>query len=96
MIRNESLPIINSYPNASLNVSDIEYDCFFKLDKGIGGYHVVSVQNFSHLIDLGLATFNLSALFGSIKFNENNTILFSVNFAQNTNSFQYGSAIDSK
>lgn len=79
-----------------MNTSNIEDDCFFRIDKSIAGYQIVSVQNFSHLIDLGLAMLNLSAVFGFKSFNQNNTMMLTVHFAQNTNSFDYNSSITSK
>lgn len=94
--RNVSSPIIQFNPNVSVDISKIEDDCFFKVVNGTSAYQVVSVQSFSHLIDLDLAMFNISALIGSKNLKKNDKMIFSVHFSQNKNTYDYRNSISSK
>ncbi|CAF1949815.1 unnamed protein product, partial [Rotaria magnacalcarata] len=90
---NDPIKIIRFQANVPVNMSKVGDDCFFIIDKDLTSYQHISVQNFSHMIDLKLAMFNLSAWFGLQNPNDMDSLLVGVHFSQNKNSYDVASSI---
>ncbi|CAF4052790.1 unnamed protein product [Rotaria magnacalcarata] len=90
---NDPIKIIHFQANVPVNMSKVGDDCFFIIDKDLTSYQHISVQNFSHMIDLKLAMFNLSAWFGLQNPNDMDSLLVGVHFSQNKNSYDVASSI---
>ncbi|CAF1659456.1 unnamed protein product [Rotaria magnacalcarata] len=93
VVTTEPLNIIHFQASLPVNMSKVEDDCFFKIDKDMTYYQFLSVQNFSHLIDLKLAMFNLLGWFGLKNPNDKDSLTTTVHFSQNKNSFNFGSSV---
>ena len=63
-------------------MSTIDQDCFFLTDKQMAVREVIDVRQFSLLIDLEKAMFNLSAFIGFKYPNGNNEFSMTVQFLQ--------------
>ncbi|CAF3323411.1 unnamed protein product [Rotaria socialis] len=90
---NDPMKIIHFQANVPANVSQVGDDCFFIIDKDLTSYQHISVQNFSHMIDLKLAMFNLSAWFGLKNPNDMDSLLVTIHFSPNRNSIDVASSI---
>jgi len=81
--------MINASLIPDLDMPLIESNCFFRIDEGKTVTQVIIVQQYSLLIDLEQAMFNLSALFGLRYPNEQDEISMTVIFGQGEGSPDY-------
>jgi len=87
--------MINASLIPDLDMPLIESNCFFRIDEGKTVAQVILVQQYSLLIDLEQAMFNLSALFGFRYPNEKDEISMTVTFGQAEGSPDYGLSVKS-
>ena len=82
--------------SASVDVSNPTDHCFFGINPGETVYQLIDVANFSVLIDAEQAMFNLSALVGFEKMQEQNQIEMTIYFGQGVGVLDYTRLVKGK